>query len=473
MKRGVPMKNSISIIKPDLILQWSEKNYPLTADDISYGSNKLVWWKGTCGHEWQASPKSRCSVGEGCPICSGARVIAGVNDLKTMRPELAEEWSDKNAPLLPTMVSAGSHKKVLWKGSCGHEWSATVKSRAGGSGCPYCSHNFVLKGCNDLATCFPEVAAEWSERNFPLKPDMVTAFKNTKVWWKCKEGHEWNTLISTRSGGSKCPYCSGIKLLKGFNDFATKYPELSQEWSDRNVPLTPDMVNEKSIKNVWWKCTTCGYEWKSVIRARVKGTTCPVCAERAILSGYNDLATNNPELVTEWDAGRNGTLKPQTVSPNSLRSVWWRCSFGHSWKARIADRAIGGEHCRECTREFHKALPQLLVMLYARKEDLKILVNTDTQIGLTLETYLPQLRLAIESSIPTTREERDAIEIKQFICKKNNIELIRIPYKQGLDETECADKIKAIFAKYNCLITSDSEQDIELLRSRFYIRQPK
>ena len=112
-------------------------------------------------------------------------------------------------------------------------------------------------------------------------------------------------------------------------------------------------------------------------------------------------------------------------------------------------------------------------MLYARKEDLKILVNTDTQIGLTLETYLPQLRLAIESSIPTTREERDAIEIKQFICKKNNIELIRIPYKQGLDETECADKIKAIFAKYNCLITSDSEQDIELLRSRFYIRQPK
>ena len=52
-------------------------------------------------------------------------------------------------------------------------------------------------------------------------------------------------------------------------------------------------------------------------------------------------------------------------------------------------------------------------------------------------------------------------------------QLIRIPYKQGLDETECADKIQAIFAKHNCLITSDSEQDIELLRSRFYIRQPK
>ena len=32
---------------------------------------------------------------------------------------------------------------------------------------------------------------------------------------------------------------------------------------------------------------------------------------------------------------------------------------------------------------------------------------------------------------------------------------------------------KFIAAWFNCLITSDSEQDIELLRSRFYIRKPK
>lgn len=461
------MKNSILEVNPELAEQFSEKNYPTTADDITYGSNKLVWWKGTCGHEWKASPKSR-SCGENCPICSGSRVVKGINDLKTIYPELAKEWSDKNGELKPTMVSVGSHKKVIWHGKCGHEWTATIKSRVGGSGCPYCSHNMVLPGFNDLETFFPEVAAEWSERNLPLKPNMVTAFKNIKVWWKCKEGHEWNTLISTRSGGSKCPYCSGIKLLKGFNDLATKFPELSEEWSDKNAPLMPDMVNEKCTKNVWWKCKTCGYEWKSVIKARVKGTTCPVCAKRAILSGYNDLATTNPELIAEWDPEKNGLLTPQKVSPNSLKSVWWKCSFGHSWKARIADRAIGGELCKECTREFHKALPQLLVMLYARKEDLKILVNTDTQIGLTLETYLPQLRLAVEFSIPTTRDEREAIEIKQFICKKNNIELVRVPYKQGFNETECADKIKAVFRKHSCIVKSDSEKDIELLYFKIF-----
>ncbi|WP_338108860.1 zinc-ribbon domain-containing protein [Clostridium fessum] len=38
------------------------------------------------------------------------------------------------------------------------------------------------------------------------------------------------------------------------------------------MPLKPDEVNAKSRKNVWWRCSKCGNEWKSVINARVKGT---------------------------------------------------------------------------------------------------------------------------------------------------------------------------------------------------------
>ena len=168
-------------------------------------------------------------------------------------------------------------------------------------------------GLQRLASRFPEIAKEWSERNLPLTPDQVTAFKNIKVWWKCHLGHEWNTLISTRAGGSQCPYCSGIKLLKGFNDLKTKYPSLAAEWSEKNLPLTPDAVNEKSTKNVWWKCRTCGYEWKAVVKARVKGGMCPVCAERAVLQGYNDLGTTDPHLLSEWDYEKNSKWTPSNV----------------------------------------------------------------------------------------------------------------------------------------------------------------
>ena len=107
----------------------------------------------------------------------------------------------------------------------------------------------------------------------PLLPTQVTVFANRKAWWKCKDcGREWNTLISSRSGGSKCPYCSGYIFLKGFNDLQTTHPEIASEWSEKNLTLQPDEVNAKLRKNVWWKCRKCGNEWKSVINARVKGT---------------------------------------------------------------------------------------------------------------------------------------------------------------------------------------------------------
>ena len=370
------MSNILSEVHPELVAEWSDKNLPLTPDRITYGSNKVVWWKGACGHEWQTSVKAR-SNGENCPICSGARVIEGVNDLATLKPELADEWSSKNDPLNPTMVTTGSHKKVIWQDKYGHEWTATVKSRAlNGTGCPYCSHNKILVGFNDLASQRPQIASEWSERNYPLKPDMVTVFANRKVWWRCSKGHEWNTLISTRSGGSGCPYCSGQLLLKGFNDFATTHPQLAQEWSDRNLPLTPDMINEKSRRNVWWKCRECGYEWQSVVYARVKGTVCPVCADRAVMTGYNDLATTDTHLLSEWDYERNKDIFPNKISRNSMQSVWWKCSLGHSWKAKISERAIEGKGCKVCEKDYLTVFPKLAVMYYAAKKHIKVQMDT-------------------------------------------------------------------------------------------------
>ena len=88
------MNNSLAEVRPELVSEWSEKNLPLTPDDITFGSNKKVWWKGACGHEWQTSVKARSS-GEKCPICSGARVIAGINDLATLEPLLVSRMKNE------------------------------------------------------------------------------------------------------------------------------------------------------------------------------------------------------------------------------------------------------------------------------------------------------------------------------------------------------------------------------------------
>lgn len=457
------MSNSLAVMRPELVREWSDKNLPMTPDKVTYGSNKIFWWKADCGHEWQASVKAR-SGGENCPICSGARVIEGINDLATLKPELVQEWSEKNE-IKPAEVSIGSHKKVIWKCKHGHEWEASVKSRTvNGTGCPYCSHNKVLEGFNDLASRFPQIAAEWSEKNYPLKPTMVTAFANSKAWWKCRTcGNEWYTLISTRSGGSKCPYCSGITLLKGFNDFATRQPQLAEEWSERNKSLTPDMVNEKSRKNVWWKCKTCGYEWKSVIHSRVKGLVCPVCADRAVLAGYNDLATTDTYLLDEWDYEKNKSITPTAVSRNSMKSVWWNCHLGHSWKAKIYERTVEEKSCPVCEQEYHSVFPQLAVSYYAGKKGLRVRLNTDIEIGLPLETYIVNERLAIESKALSEEKER----LKAYICCKQDIKLLKLPYKANEEEIEYIRKVKKAFRSVHIFIASDEEEDAAIIRKRF------
>jgi DNA-directed RNA polymerase subunit RPC12/RpoP len=132
------------------------------------------------------------------------------NALSEVCPELVLEWSQKNLPLKPDSITYGSDKKVWWKGECGHEWKASVKNRViSGSGCPYCSHHEILVGFNDLASQKPKIAAECSKKNEPLLLTQVTVFANRKAWWKCKDcGNEWETLISTRSGG-KSYYVKG------------------------------------------------------------------------------------------------------------------------------------------------------------------------------------------------------------------------------------------------------------------------
>lgn len=47
-----------------------------------------------------------------------------------MFPKLAKQWHpSKNAPLLPSQLTAGSKKKVWWKNSSGREWQARIADR--------------------------------------------------------------------------------------------------------------------------------------------------------------------------------------------------------------------------------------------------------------------------------------------------------------------------------------------------------
>lgn len=269
--------------KNELLSEWlTEKNGDLSAGSILSGSHKKVWWKCSFGHEWQAAIKAR-AAGCLCPVCQNRVVVSETNDFATEYPQLAHEWHpNKNLPVTPAEIFAGSVKRYWWKCEKGHEWKAGVASRVRGNGCPVCAGKTVEFGFNDLQTLFPNVASQWdTDKNKPITPRDVTAFCNRKVWWKCEKGHSWQAVIASRTANNTlCPYCSGKKVLAGFNDLKTLKPMLSEEWHpERNGNLKPEMVSCGSHKKVWWKCSE-GHEWRAVVysRAGTQEAGCPVCA---------------------------------------------------------------------------------------------------------------------------------------------------------------------------------------------------
>lgn len=208
----------------------------------------------------------------------------------------------------------------------------------------------LRKNTPPLSETNPELLSEWDyDKNTPLTPDRVTCGSHKKVWWRCPQGHEWDTAIKNRAiNGSDCPYCSGLKVLSGFNDLQTVNPELVKEWDyEKNYPVTPDIVSSHTHKKAWWKCEN-GHFWEAEIKSRVYGSSCPYCAGKKVLCCYNDLQTVNPELAKEWDCDKNAPKKPNEVTAWSHEKYWWRCYNGHSWNASVAHRSRG-EGCPYCS----------------------------------------------------------------------------------------------------------------------------
>lgn len=429
-RRVLPGFNDLETTNPALADQWHpEKNGNLTPRQVTQGTRKSVWWRCGQGHAWQAVIADRNS-GNGCPYCANKRVQKGYNDLQTTDPTLALEWDfAANGDWLPETVTRGSHKKAWWRCLAGHHWQAEIKSRASGMGCPYCSNQRVLPGYNDLRTKMPALADQWHPtKNGALAPERITAGSNRKVWWQCARGHTWAATISSRVHGSGCPSCAKKRVEAGENDLRTVAPELLDQWHPaKNIGLTPEMVAHGSHRKVWWLCSR-GHAWQATVKNRLKEQGCPICSNKRVELGYNDLQTRYPELASEWDPEKNGTLLPNQVVYGSHRHAWWKCRQGHSWRTSVVSRTRGGG-CPVCAGVRKVSFPEKAIVYYLKGIFPDLRENV-TRANLTwlgrreIDIYIPSLRLGIEYDGPRHTLALD--QRKNALCAQNNVRLIRI-----------------------------------------------
>ncbi len=284
---------------------------------------------------------------------------------------LMEEWDfEANAHLSPEKLTRGSGKKVGWKCSkCGNKWEANIYVRArAGHGCPYCAGQKVLAGYNDLFSKRPDIAQEWHpSKNGGLTPKDVMVGSHKKVWWLCPKGHEYEQIIQRRtSRGFRCPYCSGHKAWKGYNDFATRYPDVAKEWHPtKNGTLTPLDVTFGSGKRVWWLCPI-GHEYQASIHDRGSGrTNCPICRSSQLTS-FGEQAVFYyikkvfPDAQSRYKDFWGNSMELDIYIPSIKVAIEYDGSHWHQTDA---------EYKRE-VRKFH-ACKQNGILLYRIKESPK------------------------------------------------------------------------------------------------------
>lgn len=244
--------------------------------------------------------------------------LSGLGSWVDRYPEIALEaygWD-------PRVFTISHEIKLTWKCSKNHLYKNLIHSRVYRNRvCQFCSGRKVLPGFNDLATKFPLIAAQacgWD-------PSKVVPGTGVVKLWQCDLGHQWKAQVSNRTSIKDrnkrgCPYCSGQKVLVGFNDLATKFPKLALEaygWDPRTL------TSGSGLK-VDWICRN-RHTWKTSVNNRTSNQSgCPVCLNRKLLSGFNDIVTKFPELVSQvygWD--------PSQVLPGSGEKLPWICSRGH------------------------------------------------------------------------------------------------------------------------------------------------
>lgn len=339
--------NDLATTMPQLAAQLLD---PADAQRVHRGSHKKAWWR--CAenpaHQWQASIVARTKLKSGCPYCSGRSSLIGTDDLATTNPAIAAQLID---PAQAVGIGAGSAKKLAWQCTLNpaHTWKAAVRNRTrmiNPTGCPQCAHR------GDRAETRHKTLAEANtvvlrDAVDPIATGQLSLGSGKNVQWQCRMcavPHTYTMNVQHKIRGQGCPVIAGVQVMPGFNDIATTHPDLASQLVDMNLATT---LSRGCVSMVEWKCSK-NHHWKAGVASRVNGNNCPICANKQVLVGFNDLASTHPKLAAKLIDPAQG----RTVTAGSTRILKWQCDSHaqHRWSARVTSR-MQGANCPICANK--------------------------------------------------------------------------------------------------------------------------
>ena len=416
--------NDLTVTNPDLIEFWHPTKNALTPDNFTKGSHTIVWWHGKCGHEFQSEIARQCyhfscpicakeqqsSFPEQAvyfyihklfpDAINGDRTVLDGYELDIYIPSImtAIEYDgmawhkdatrdkkkstlcqSKNIKLIRIREDGCeelNNNDITYCYSYG-DWTAlnSIISNI----CKSLSDQAIdiniirdefdiyssylgIKQQGSIGELYPDLIDLWHPtKNGTLTPFNILSSSDKKVWWIDKYGHEYKCQVKLMTrGGEHCPYCNNRKLLKGFNDLESRFPDIASEWAyDLNGISPSEAIYNKG--KFWFRCNTCGNTWKAYLSNRTRlGVGCPACGhvkQRNIRASKNNddhygksLSVAYPELALEWNKTKNGIEATEVFGFSTLKAkYWWKCNkCDYEWQSTIKNRTRG-RACPMCS----------------------------------------------------------------------------------------------------------------------------
>ncbi len=182
-----------------------------------------------------------------------------------------------------------------------------------------------------------------------------------RVWMRCHgcpncgEVHEWESSanrLSLAASTLGCRACTSVRAFCSCRAISAN-KRLAAEWHEDNP--APTTIPQGSGNKYKWRCSdaACGHVWVAMPsqRSKVGGNNCPASDRRARNHTLHpSVALGRPELLAEWDKGKN-TVLATDVRCGSGKLVWWLCrECGHSYEAVVYLRAVKGHGCPSCSK---------------------------------------------------------------------------------------------------------------------------
>lgn len=377
---------------------------------------------------------------------------------------LLKEWDYAKNELTPKDYTPKKQESVWWKCSRGHSWQATIANRSDkGHMCKEC-RDIERKSKTLVYIARPELMSIWDyEKNGENTPYNTTIRENKEIWWYCSKcNSSWSSLIINKESDG-CPFCTGHKLKKGYNDLETwcRKNNLSilKMYSDKNQKKANEMTFNNA-QEVIWSCPKFNYIWKASVNsvvARSHKIDCLNCNKSNVVINQNNIScgvslkdrtmrnfikkNQRYQDMQKWWSGKNNIDFLDVGYGVGESKFIWKCPIGHTF-----ERSFNGMYidisCPVCSKSSRVSFSELLLGYELRKcfPNLKTTVgkNYFEWIGkMSIDIYIPNYKIAIEYDGHRHNDKLDMDNRKDELCKEHGVKLIRVRYK-GLPQTQYA-----------------------------------